>query len=113
MSKFTNDLDENSKKDNITEPTPSLDHSEQLSARKSRENMPMTSSEAAGITTDIFDHRRIILTNVLSFIDQDFLELYIEYLSNEVEIERFDLSKELKDTVVITFENDISEYNQR
>ena len=56
---------------------------------------------------ELLDEKRIILTNVLSFVGQDYFELYIEYLSNEVEIVRFDLSKELKDGIVVTFEKNI------
>ncbi len=58
---------------------------------------------------ELLDEKRIILTNVLSFVGQDYFELYIEYLSNEVEIVRFDLSKELKDAIIVTFEKNIGQ----
>ena len=70
---------------------------------KANKEMPASGT----LDLHVLDPRRIILTNVLPFIGQDYLELYIEYLSNEVEIVRFDASKEIKDALVITFEKNI------
>jgi len=66
-----------------------------------------TNNEMTSMDLVPLDEKRIILTNVLPFVDQDYLELYIEYLSDEVEIVRFDLSHELKDAIVVTFEKNI------
>lgn len=101
VSKFTNeDLVEKQHRE------PNFDNSAQFIVKKSSLESSFPNSTE---TTDLamVDRRRIILTNVLSFLDQDFLELYIEYLSNEADIERFDMSREIKDTIVVTFEKDI------
>ena len=39
--------------------------------------------------------------------------MYVEFLSNEIEIERFDLSQELKNAIVVTFVKDIGKYLAR
>jgi len=89
------------------------DLSESAQAPKTQNTLDLknkNSSEMGPTDLMVLDERRIILTNVLSFIDQDYFELYIEYLSNEVEIVRFDLCKELNDGIVITFEKNIGKF---
>lgn len=70
-------------------------------------------SKHAAINPKLLDKRRIILTNVQTFLNQEFLDLYVEFLSNEIEIERFDLSQELKNAIVVTFVKDIGKYLAR
>lgn len=59
----------------------------------------------------LVDQHRIILTNVPSNLDQDFLELYLEYLSDEVEIERFDLGEEILNSIVVTYKKFVGKEN--
>ena len=73
-------------------------------------NITKESKQHAAINPKLLDKRRIILTNVQSFLNQEFLDLYVEFLSNEIEIERFDLSQELKNAIVVTFVKDIGKY---
>lgn len=49
------------------------------------------------------DQKRILLTNVPSSIDKDYLDLYLEYLSDEVEIERIDVGEEIANSIVVTY----------
>lgn len=53
------------------------------------------------------DKRRLLLINLPNQLHTDHLILYLEYLSDEIDVERFDLSKELKNTIVVTFKKDI------
>ena len=73
-------------------------------------NTNKESKPHAAINPKLLDKRRIILTNVQTFLNQEFLDLYVEFLSNEIEIERFDLSQELKNAIVVTFVKDIGKY---
>lgn len=49
------------------------------------------------------DQKRILLTNVPNSVDKEYLDLYLEYLSDEVEIERIDVAKEIANSIVITY----------
>ncbi|CAF0810463.1 unnamed protein product [Brachionus calyciflorus] len=49
------------------------------------------------------DQKRILLTNVPSSIDKEYLDLYLEYLSDEVEIERIDPGEEIINSIVVTY----------
>ena len=56
----------------------------------------------------MIDKRRLLLKNVPYSIDKEYLELYLEYLSDDNnEIERYDLLKHSKDSLVVTFLKDI------
>lgn len=61
-----------------------------------RENTPMEIIKP-------IDQRRILLTNVPIGLDYDYLELYLEYLSDEIEVERIDLGEEIPNSIVVTF----------
>ena len=61
------------------------------------------SSTASNETRERLDKQRILLDNMPAHIDDDYLELYLEYLSGEVSVERFDLSTELKNVMMVTF----------
>ena len=102
VSKFSNPTDKY--RNDISEPAQAPKVQNTLDIRNKN------SSEMEPTDLMVLDERRIILTNVLSFIDQDYFELYIEYLSNEVEIFRFDLCKVINDGIVITFEKNIGKF---
>lgn len=53
------------------------------------------------------DKRRILLLNVPDDIDYDYLELYLEYLSDEIEIECIDYAREMQNSIVATFVRNI------
>lgn len=53
------------------------------------------------------DKRRVLLTNVPDDIDYDYLELYLEYLSDEVEVECIDYAREMQNSIVATFAREI------
>lgn len=53
------------------------------------------------------DKRRILLLNVPDDIDYDYLELYLEYLSDEIEVECIDYARETLNSIVATFVRDI------
>ena len=55
----------------------------------------------------VLDHKRVILINLNNAFSNDHLELYLEYLSDEIEIQRFDFSKENKNVAMITFREQI------
>lgn len=53
------------------------------------------------------DFRRLILFNLPHDLVQEYLELYLEYLSGESEIERIDYSNLEDTTVMVTFKNEL------
>lgn len=53
------------------------------------------------------DLRRLILFNLPIDLIQEYLELYLEYLSGETEIERIDYSNLEDTTVMVTFKTDL------
>lgn len=53
------------------------------------------------------DKRRILLLNVPDDIDYDYLELYLEYLSDECEVECIDYAREMQNSIVATFVREI------
>ncbi|CAF0924719.1 unnamed protein product [Didymodactylos carnosus] len=53
------------------------------------------------------DARRLILFNLPTDIIREYLELYIENLTNEAEIERIDYSNECDTTVMVTFKQEL------
>lgn len=55
----------------------------------------------------VMDKRRVLLLNVPDDIDYDYLELYLEYLSDEVEVECIDYAREMLNSIVATFVRDI------
>lgn len=56
------------------------------------------------------DKRRILLLNVPDDIDYDYLELYLEYLSDECEVECIDYAREMQNSIVATFVREIGIY---
>lgn len=56
------------------------------------------------------DQKRILLTNVPSSIEKEYLDLYLEYLSDEVEIERIDVGQEIANSIVITYSKFIGNF---
>ena len=50
-----------------------------------------------------YDPKRMFMHNVPSDVDQEFLELYIDYLTNEVEIEKILRSQINEKTLMILF----------
>ncbi|CAF2510978.1 unnamed protein product [Rotaria sp. Silwood2] len=59
------------------------------------------------------DLRRLILFNLPIDLVQEYLELYLEYLSGETEIERIDYSNLEDSTVMVTFKTDLNMYEVR
>ena len=53
------------------------------------------------------DPRRLILYNLPMDLVQEYLELYLEYLSGETEIERIDYSNLEDTTVMVTFKTEL------
>lgn len=53
------------------------------------------------------DKRRVHLLNVPDDIDYDYLELYLEYLSDEIEVECIDYAREMPNSIVATFVREI------
>lgn len=53
------------------------------------------------------DLRRLILFNLPIDLIQEYLELYLEYLSGETEIERIDYSNLEDSTVMVTFKTEL------
>lgn len=53
------------------------------------------------------DKRRVLLLNVPDDIDYDYLELYLEYLSDEIEVECIDYAREMLNSIVATFVREI------
>jgi hypothetical protein len=47
--------------------------------------------------------RRIFLTNVPLPIEREYLEIYLEYLSNEIEVESVHLGSEIKNSILVTY----------
>jgi hypothetical protein len=58
----------------------------------------------------MIDNKRILLNNIPNEINKEYLELYLEYLSDEIAIERYDFSKEFKNNLLVTFTKDIGNY---
>ena len=58
------------------------------------------------------DLRRLILYNLPIDLIQEYLELYLEYLSGETEIERIDYSNLEDTTVMVTFKTELGPYWQ-
>ena len=58
---------------------------------------------AVTISNKPIDSHRILLTNVPMPIDQDYLEVYLEYLSNEVEVETVHKGNEIKNSIFVTY----------
>ena len=54
-----------------------------------------------------YETNRILLRNVPFYINKELLELYIDYLSGEVEIERIDQSKIDPYSIMVTFKENI------
>lgn len=55
------------------------------------------------------DFRRLILFNLPMDLVQEYLELYLEYLSGETEIERIDYSNLEDTTVMVTFKTELGQ----
>ena len=49
------------------------------------------------------DDQRLLLTNIPDLIHVDHLVLYLEYLSDEIAVERLDYCRELKNSIAVTF----------
>jgi hypothetical protein len=54
------------------------------------------------------DSKRIFLTNIPKNLEQEYLEIYLEYLSNEIEIESVHLGGEIKNSILVTYTKNIS-----
>ncbi|CAF0945727.1 unnamed protein product [Rotaria sp. Silwood1] len=63
--------------------------------------------------SNVVDLRRLILFNLPIDLVQEYLELYLEYLSGETEIERIDYSNLEDTTVMVTFKTDLDMYEVR
>lgn len=55
------------------------------------------------------DNRRIFLVNFPDEIDHDYLELYLEYLSDEIEVESIENTPEDMNSLLITFKKNIGQ----
>jgi hypothetical protein len=60
------------------------------------------------------DKKRILLTNVpVGSISEEYLVLYLEYLNNNnprIELDRYDLSSEITNTLLVTFKSPIGNF---
>ena len=61
-------------------------------------------------TRSKLDTKRIVLSNIPNEINKEYLELYLEYLSDEIAVERFDFSTEIKNIILVTFIKSIGIY---
>jgi hypothetical protein len=64
-------------------------------------------SPQLNIESLLYETNRILLRNVPYYINKEYFELYIDFLSGEVEIERFDQSKIDPHAIMISFKNNI------
>ena len=54
-----------------------------------------------------YESNKILLRNIPFYINKEYLELYVDYLSNETEIDRMDQSKIDPYTIMVTFKTNI------
>lgn len=69
--------------------------------------IPPVTKNHQGIEVDL---RRLILFNLPLDLIEEYLELYLEYLSGESEIERIDYSNLEDSTVMVTFKTELGSF---
>lgn len=69
--------------------------------------IPTVTKNSQGIEVDL---RRLILFNLPLDLIEEYLELYLEYLSGESEIERIDYSNLEDSTVMVTFKTELGAF---
>jgi hypothetical protein len=73
------------------------------SIHDSDENVSIASIKQYSLNESNIDSCKILLKNVPVDISRDYLELYIDYISGEIDIERIDRSKVDCNTVIVSF----------
>ena len=88
--------------------SPQMYYPHAADAKRSDQSPPAKAKPASLQGEDLFDRKRVLLTNIPKGITYEHLLLYLEYLSDEVGIERVDdAHKDFKNSIIVKFVDNI------